>query len=85
MVPGFTGLDTTATKPDRAAIQAAGVWDTPSGDRCQFARTDTFCTLLVMWCKEVFVCNNNTVHGYEKTKTPYPCGVCIGVSNPSDW
>lgn len=80
MLPGFTALSDT-----RAPIAAAGAWDTPSGEDCRFARTDTFCTGLVLWCKEVFVCRNNTIQGYEKTKTPYPCGICVGISDPSDW
>jgi hypothetical protein len=84
MLPGFTALG-AITPHVTPPIAAAGVWDTPSQEECRYARTDTFCTLLVMWCKEVYVCNNNTVHGYEKTKTPYPCGVCFGISDPSDW
>jgi hypothetical protein len=80
MLPGFTALSDT-----RPPIAAAGAWDTPSGEDCRFARTDTFCTGLVLWCKEVFVCRNNTIQGYEKTKTPYPCGICVGISDPSDW
>lgn len=80
MLPGFTALSDTPPP-----IAAAGAWDTPSGEDCRFARTDTFCTGLVLWCKEVFVCRNNTIHGYEKTKTPYPCGICVGISDPSDW
>ena len=85
MVPGFTALSNQSTRFEPAVIQAAGIWDQPTGNECRFARTDTFCTGLVLWCKEVYVCNNNTLHGYEKTVTPHPCGVCVGVSNPSDW
>jgi hypothetical protein len=84
MVPGFTAVPLPIFPASPPAIQAAGAWDTPGGD-CQYARTDTFCTALVLWCKEVFVCRDGTFHGYETTKTPYPCGICVGISDPSDW
>lgn len=84
MTSGYTSADNRPSSTSDLAVQAAGVWTTPGGG-CSFSRTDTFCTGLVLWCKEVYVCNNDTLFGYEETKTPYPCGVCVGVSDPSDW
>jgi hypothetical protein len=68
----------------RPAVRLA-LWDTPPEPRCRPVRTDTFCTGLVMWCKDVYLCRDDTPQGHEETKTPYPCGVCVGVTPPSDW
>jgi hypothetical protein len=87
MVPGFTAvIDSTpwADTQSGHTVELAWIWDTPRGE-CRFARTDTFCTGVVLWCTEVFVCNDGTLFGHEKSKAPYPCGVCVGISNPSDW
>jgi hypothetical protein len=87
MVPGFTAIVDTSL-PSRSpvvpSVELAGVWDIPKGE-CRYARTDTFCTGLVIWCREIFICNNGTLFGREESKTPYPCGVCVGVSSPDDW
>jgi hypothetical protein len=91
MLPGFTGLVPLDTRPNADAnsesVYLAGLWDTPSPEICTYARTDTFCTGLVLWCKEVYVCRDpkNPIFGHEESRTPYPCGVCVGVTDPSDW
>jgi hypothetical protein len=90
MLPGFSGLvstTATATEAPEAPIRLAGLWDIPDHKICTFARTDTFCTGLVLWCKEVYNCRggDNQFFGHDESRTPYPCGVCVGVTNPSDW
>lgn len=92
MIPGFGALSNVVAsdQPVLFAIPSATVrlalWETPSPTTCRFARTDTFCTGLVMWCKDVFVCSDaNSPLGHEETRTPYPCGVCVGISSPDDW
>jgi hypothetical protein len=88
MLPGFTGLTnpTQSSSGSGPAVRLAGLWDPPPAGTCKFARTDTFCTGLVLWCKDVFVCyDGRTIFGHEESRTPYPCGVCVGVSDPSDW
>lgn len=91
MLPGFTGLSTYsrgATAASDPAVRLAGLWDIPSQKTCRFARTDTFCTLAVLWCKEVYVCDTPgipEIFGHEESRTPYPCGVCVGISSPDDW
>jgi hypothetical protein len=84
MVPGFTGL-TAGT--EQTGPRLAGLWDTPPQERCRYARTDTFCTGLVLWCREVYVCadERSPLFGHEESKTPYPCGVCVGIDSPDDW
>jgi len=85
MVSDITGI--VVTEPPAAAgppVRLA-LWDTPPEPRCRPSRTDTFCTGLVMWCKDVYICRDDTPQGHEETKTPYPCGVCFGVTSPSDW
>ncbi len=80
MLPGFTGLSTAPVHgagPSANAAVRLALWDTPSPERCRYARTITKCTGVVLWCTEVFVC----VNGSEERKTPYPCGGCIGF----DW
>jgi hypothetical protein len=90
MLPGFTALG--ATEP---AVALAGPWDSPQP--CRPLGTDTFCTGVVMWCKDVYFCpdwQKGTAQywhdqwvgiGRLDTHVPYPCGVCVGVSSPSDW
>jgi hypothetical protein len=93
MIPGFTAL--SAAPPVRQAI-----WEDPPNDDyeggipgywkfCRPVRTDTFCTGLLLWCKDVFLCQDSRrtggPYGFEESRTPYPCGVCIGVTDPSDW
>ena len=86
MTPGFSGLRQTSERAASPAISLAGLWDTPSQKTCRFARTDTFCTGVVLWCKDVFVCSDsNSIFGHEESRTPYPCGVCVGVTSPDDW
>ena len=90
MLPGFTGLLTqhsmASGEKNSPTVRLAGLWDTPPAQTCRFARTDTFCTGLVLWCKEVFICSDrNSPLGHEETRTPYPCGVCVGISSPDDW
>ncbi len=70
-----------AESPSGPLVRLAGLWETPSPTKCRFSHTDTFCTLAVMWCKDVFICQGDR----EESRTPYPCGVCIGVSTPADW
>ncbi|MDQ1919265.1 hypothetical protein [Massilia pseudoviolaceinigra] len=88
MLPGFTALE--ASQP---AVALAGPWD--SAAACRPLGTDTFCTALVQWCKDVYFCPGGSApvswngvfvgYGTLDTHTPYPCGVCIGVSSPDDW
>jgi hypothetical protein len=90
MVPGFSGILTSQPArqivPTNPPVRLAGLWDTPSQTTCRFARTDTFCTGVVLWCKDVYVCSDRySPLGHEESRTPYPCGVCIGVSSPDDW
>ena len=89
-IPGFTGIlpepEINSLGAIAAPVRLAGLWDTPPAETCRFARTDTFCTGLVMWCKDVYVCSDrNSPLGHEESRTPYPCGVCVGVSSPDDW
>ena len=91
MFPGFIQVGHSPAGPEyhqRPAIfDYAGLWDPPPQEECRFVRTDTFCTGLVMWCKEVSVCRggDNPFFGREVSRTPYPCGVCVGITDPSDW
>jgi hypothetical protein len=90
MLPGFTSV-TEADPP----VALSGPWDSPK--TCRPLGTDTFCTGVVMWCKDVYFCPDYTssravywhdqLVGYGRldTHTPYPCGVCIGVDSPDDW
>jgi hypothetical protein len=86
MVPGFTGVVVAEPRPAYGPdpVVRLALWDTPPQSRCRPIRTDTFCTALVMWCKDVYMCTDER-GGHEETKTPYPCGVCFGVTSPSDW
>lgn len=90
MIPGFSGP--LAHPPARfneglgSPVKLAGLWDPPDQKTCRFVRTDTFCTGFVNWCKEVSICfDRNSPLGHEESKTPYPCGVCLGFSSPDDW
>jgi hypothetical protein len=87
MVPGFSGLEIDEQSlSSTATVRLAGLWDTPDQKTCRFSRTDTFCTGVVLWCKEVYVCfDRNSPLGHEESRTPYPCGVCVGIDTPSDW
>ena len=90
MLPGFTGPTVSATTTDPVGasppVRLAGIWDPPSQRTCVFAGTETFCTGTVLWCKETYSCRNaGEIFPHTESKTPYPCGVCIGVSDPSDW
>jgi hypothetical protein len=90
MLPGFTAIDT-----GQPSVALAGPWDSPK--TCRPLGTDTFCTGLVMWCKDVYFCPDyrsgspvywhDQLIGYGRldTHTPYPCGVCVGVTSPDDW
>lgn len=84
MIPGFTGLLGLAQvhepNPVEPAVRLAGLWDIPPAGTCRFSRTDTDCTLLVLWCTDVYVCwtERDPVFGKEERRTPYPCGVCVG-------
>jgi hypothetical protein len=60
-------------------------WADPNKEFCRPDHTDTFCTGLVLWCKDVFLCYTGSRGTYYKSRTPYPCGVCVGVTDPSDW
>jgi hypothetical protein len=92
MLPGFSAVETSSQAPD-SAVALAGPWDSPK--ECRPLGTDTFCTLLVMWCKDVYFCPGGSIpavwngvfvgYGYLEEHTPYPCGVCIGITDPSDW
>ncbi|MDM5177585.1 hypothetical protein F2P44_19235 [Massilia sp. CCM 8695] len=88
MLPGFTALQ--ASQP---AVALAGPWD--SAQACRPLGTDTFCTALVQWCKDVYFCPGGSApvswngvfvgYGTLDTHTPYPCGVCVGIDGPDDW
>ena len=88
MLPGFTAVN--AFEP---AVVLAGPWDSPK--ECRPLGTDTFCTGLVFWCKDVYFCPGGSAPAFWNgvfvgigrldTHTPYPCGVCVGVSSPDDW
>jgi len=87
MVPGFSGLHVSdQSLLSSETVRLAGLWDTPDQKVCRPARTDTFCTGLVLWCKDVFICTDrNSPLGHEESRTPYPCGVCVGITSPDDW
>jgi hypothetical protein len=91
MLPGFSGLLGTdqvhGTGHPKPAVKLAGLWEIPPVGTCRYVRTDTFCTGLVEWCKEVYTCwtERSPIIGEIQDRTPYPCGVCVGVSDPSDW
>lgn len=82
MLPGFENVVHHGLRSEPLA-RHAGLWDGPRD--CRFTGTSTFCTGLVLWCVNNYVCANNTVFGNTKSTTPYPCGVCVGVTDPSDW
>lgn len=89
-LPGFTGLLPAGSASNEiqteAPVRLAGLWDVPDQKTCRFVRTDTTCTLLVLWCTEVYVCRDpSNFFGYEEKRTPYPCGVCFGFPSPDDW
>jgi len=85
MIPGFTATDT------QPPVKLAWLWDDPGGGgkTCRPARTDTFCTGLVLWCTDVFICTDKRgtggPFGFEESRPPYPCGVCVGITSPDDW
>jgi len=86
MLPGFSGLASATaivTPTPHAPIRLAGLWDTPPGT-CTYVETTTACAGLVLFCTEVYQCWNGQQMVISK-KTAYPCGVCVGASNPSDW
>jgi len=89
MVPGFTAVK--ETEPGHVPCQqgVAQAWDDPWADPekefCRPSHTDTFCTGLVLWCTDVFQCYSGKQGYYQEERTPYPCGVCIGITDPSDW
>jgi hypothetical protein len=84
MLPGFTALISDSSF--EPAVRLAGLWDAPDQKTCVPRGTETFCTGLVMWCRDVFYCRGpNDFWGHEESRTPYPCGVCVGVTDPSDW
>lgn len=85
MVPGFTGV-TRHTHPDPASssVRLAGLWDIPAGT-CKFTGTSTFCTGLVLWCQDNYLCADSRGQVSTQSRTPYPCGACVGASTPSDW
>lgn len=85
MTPGFTGLTGYAAERYAPAIKQAGPWDTPSGQTCQGTNTDTFCTGVILWCTDNYRCCDDRGDCYLTSTTPYPCGVCVGISNPSSW
>jgi hypothetical protein len=85
MLPGFTGLLHRSVVRYPPAVRQAGPWDTPSGTTCEPTGTDTFCTGLVLWCTNNYRCYSEQQGSYLTSTTPYPCGVCVGISNPSSW
>ena len=89
MVLGFSAV--VHSSPE-LVLQSQGVvpaWDDPwaDPDRDYLVATapDTFCTGLVMWCTDVFLCYSRWRGYYQEERTPYPCGVCFGIDDPSDW
>jgi hypothetical protein len=82
-LPGFTGVDPInkngSMERREPSVRLAGLWDTPSG-QCIFTGTSTACTGLVLWCTDNFICGDKYT-----SRAPYPCGACVGVTNPSDW
>jgi hypothetical protein len=88
MVSGFTNVTRhgRAEHADPSPAVRLALWETPGGGekKCTPIRTDTFCTGVVLWCKDVYFCSYQG-RSYEESRTPYPCGVCVGVSTPSDW
>lgn len=85
MVPGFTGSAITAGLEvvDHAPAAQLAVWDV--SPHCRPINTDTFCTGVVLWCKDNYRCWDPKKGVYLWSNTPYPCGVCVGISDPSDW
>ena len=79
MLPGFAKIihHASASVP---LIQHAGLWDSPN--ECRFIGTKTFCTGVVLWCQNNFICPGPNEF---QSSAPYPCGVCVGITDPSDW
>ena len=80
MLPGFTAVSSANQTGSLQGIVPAGLWDTPTGPKggtCVYSHTTTSCILVTLWCTEHYNCPNNP----DSTKTPYPCGVCVGL----DW
>lgn len=83
MSPAFTRVVHHTPESSAVSMRHAGLWDSPQG--CRFTGTRTFCTALVLWCVNQYVCPNNTPLGADQSTAPYPCGVCVGITNPSSW
>ncbi len=79
MLPGFLTHGSSRRDLPRQGLYSA-IWDDPQPTEpcrsCQFVRTDTSCILVTLWCTDVYNCC-----GRIETRTPYPCGVCVGM----DW
>jgi len=94
MVPGFLTESPGSPGANREAaapVQLAGLWDfnDGSGERkkiCGQKMTETFCTGLVLWCRDFRMCRWSDSFAFWKDSiTPYPCGVCVGIDSPDDW
>jgi hypothetical protein len=80
MLPGFTAPTTDGGSSIHQGVMPAGLWDNPTGSKgetCVYSHTTTSCIAVSLWCTEHYRCPNNP----DSTKTPYPCGVCVGF----DW
>jgi hypothetical protein len=84
MVPGFTGVIRNAQSGSSPSVRLPGSGTSPAGT-CKFTGTSTFCTGLALWCQDNFPCADSRGQVSTQSRTPYPCGACVGVSNPSDW
>jgi hypothetical protein len=79
MLPGFA-KNIHHASPLAPFAQHAGLWDAPKG--CVPTGTTTFCTLTVLWCVNHYICPGPN---WNQSSAPYPCGACIGISDPGDW
>lgn len=78
MTPAFARIVHHAPESSTVAMHA-GPWEAAHG--CHRIGTKTFCTLFVLWCVNRYFCPDQMEH----TTTPYPCGLCFGITSPSDW
>ena len=84
MLPGFSAIPAAPTTGDISlnsqGVVPAGIWDDPEPEECNqpctFIGTSTSCIIVTLWCTDKYLCC-----GREESRTPYPCGVCVGA----DW
>lgn len=86
MVPGFLTQDPRPSPTDSPVALAGWEPDNSAKKACGPFMTATFCTGLVLWCREFRMCRWIDSAGvWEESLTPYPCGICVGITSPDDW